>query len=60
MFALAYDWERAARRALENDRPESARMYAVAGVGKRQRRCTIQGKNPRESDWTASAIGIWA
>jgi hypothetical protein len=32
MFALAYDWERAARRALENDRPEWARMYASGSV----------------------------
>jgi hypothetical protein len=32
MFALAYDWQRAARRALENDRPESARMYASGSV----------------------------
>lgn len=32
MFALAYDWERAARRALENDRPEWARMYTSGSV----------------------------
>jgi hypothetical protein len=32
MFALAYDWERAARRALENNRPEWARMYSSESV----------------------------
>jgi len=32
MFALAYDWERAARRALENNRPEWARMYVSGSV----------------------------
>jgi hypothetical protein len=32
MFVLAYDGERAARKALENNRPEWARMYASGSV----------------------------
>ena len=32
MLALAYDWDRAARRAFENNRPEWARMYASGSV----------------------------
>lgn len=32
LLALAYDWDRAAKRALENDRPEWARVYATGSV----------------------------
>lgn len=32
LIALAYDWDRAARRALDNDRPEWARVYATGSV----------------------------
>ena len=32
LLALAYDWDRAVRRALENDRPEWARVYATGSV----------------------------
>ncbi|HRD75914.1 MAG TPA: metallophosphoesterase family protein [Hyphomicrobiaceae bacterium] len=32
LIALAYDWDRAARRALDNDRPEWARVYLTGSV----------------------------
>jgi diadenosine tetraphosphatase ApaH/serine/threonine PP2A family protein phosphatase len=32
LVALAYDWDRAARRALDNGRPEWARMYATGSI----------------------------
>lgn len=32
LLALAYDWDRAARRALDNDRPDWARVYATGSV----------------------------
>ena len=32
MIALAYDWDRAAQRALDNGRPEWARAYATGSV----------------------------